>query len=148
MCRTWPRLGLTVASALPTGLASSPGTRSGRPTHRGTRIFTSPSASGPAPSVTTVTQSKAKRPYSTCDSGSPAALAPARQHVPPSKLTPQINCFGDPRWETDTKLSRNVCFYPGLSPFITDDSDPLGYVFNNPVDGDQTFALTWVTQLL
>lgn len=69
-----PRAGAHVCLP-PAGLASSPGTRGAWPPRSGARTARSPSASGPAPTGTTATRSKDRRPCSTCEPA--AALGPA-----------------------------------------------------------------------
>lgn len=51
----------------PAGLASSPGTSGAWPPCRAARTARSPSASGPAPTGTTASRSKDRRPCSTCE---------------------------------------------------------------------------------
>ncbi|XP_019656432.2 RILP-like protein 1 isoform X1 [Ailuropoda melanoleuca] len=68
------------------GLASSPETRSVWPTRRGTCTSRSPLASGPTPTVMTVTRSKDRKPCSTCDHSPPPALGP--------ELSPASTCSG------------------------------------------------------
>lgn len=94
-CMSWHGKNSTVHSKGPAlisfflfqkGLASSPETRSVWPTRRGTCTSRSPLASGPTPTVTTVTRSKDRKPCSTCDHSPPSALGP--------ELSPASTCSG------------------------------------------------------
>lgn len=141
----WPRAASYFFLSLLKGLASSPEIRSVWSTRRETCASTSPLASGPTATATTVTRNKDRRPCSTCDRDPPLSLDLNHQRlqqnlaalgVTPSNLIPPTNCL---LWGS---TSKNWCqtlkkrlFIPGLSPFLIDDSDPLGYIFNKTTSG-------------